>query len=101
MAAKYPPGSSKSLLILLKTCAYTFQSYVLQQERAVLFRSLNPAPTTRSVARSSTKRTAPAPLLLFDSSRALPQLPTQAQSPGSSALDAFNPIPGSLLAKRI
>lgn len=76
------------------------RSYVLHQERAVLFRALN-APPAGAVTRAPTKRGPPAPLLLFDPSKPLPQQSSQMQSPASNAVDGFNPIPGSLLSKRI
>ncbi|KIM24684.1 hypothetical protein M408DRAFT_17533 [Serendipita vermifera MAFF 305830] len=76
------------------------RSYVLHQERAVLFRALN-APPAGAVTRAPTKRGPPAPLLLFDPSKPLPQQSSQMQSPASNAVDNFNPIPGSLLSKRI
>ncbi|KAG8812545.1 hypothetical protein FRC17_001982 [Serendipita sp. 399] len=92
------------------------RSYVLHQERMVLFRQLSaskskpstaPSSATVSRAQSPSSKQGPslAPLLSFGSSAqhhvpisTLPSMPVPPRSPVS---DAFQPMPGSLLSKRM
>ncbi|PVF95027.1 hypothetical protein CPB86DRAFT_808333 [Serendipita vermifera] len=89
-------GNQWSLNILLA------RSYVLHQERTVLFRQLN-AFTDRPVARSNTNRVPAAPLLSLDAPPVPsipPSRPSISQPVQSPGLEGFNPMPGSLLSKR-
>lgn len=91
------------------------RSYVLHQERTALFRQLQPQsrPSTATspspgpspapaVSRSGTRRAPPAPLLLFQqNSSATPPMPSLPTAGVTSPLGSFQPVPGSLLSKRL